>query len=248
MDDIARLASVLEQSKNIVFFGGAGMSTESGIPDFRSAEGIYHQKLHRHFSSEEMVSHSFFMKHTEDFYDFYRQHLLYPEARPNEGHRALAELERMGKLTAVITQNIDGLHQLAGSKHVLELHGSVKRNFCMDCQAAYEMDYVLESKAVPRCSRCGGIVRPDVVLYEESLDNDVLEKAVKAISSADTLLIGGTSLVVYPAAGLIRHFQGKNLVLINKSETKADEWADLVIHDSIGKVLKAAMERLLLGR
>ena len=248
MDDIARLASVLEQSKNIVFFGGAGMSTESGIPDFRSAEGIYHQKLHRHFSPEEMVSHSFFVKHTEDFYDFYRQHLLYPEARPNEGHRALAELEKMGKLTAVITQNIDGLHQLAGSKHVLELHGSVKRNYCMDCQAAYEMDYVLESKAVPHCSRCGGIVRPDVVLYEESLDNEVLEKAVQAISSADTLLIGGTSLVVYPAAGLIRHFQGKNLVLINKSETKADEWADLVIHDSIGKVMKAAMERLLLGR
>ena len=248
MDDIARLASVLEQSKNIVFFGGAGMSTESGIPDFRSAEGIYHQKLHRHFSPEEMVSHSFFMKHTEDFYDFYRQHLLYPEARPNEGHRALAELEKMGKLTSVITQNIDGLHQLAGSKHVLELHGSVKRNYCMDCQAAYEMDYVLESKAVPRCSRCGGIVRPDVVLYEEPLDNEVLENAVQAISSADTLLIGGTSLVVYPAAGLIRHFQGKNLVLINKSETKADEWADLVIHDSIGKVMKAAMERLLLGR
>ena len=248
MDDIARLASVLEQSKNIVFFGGAGMSTESGIPDFRSAEGIYHQKLHRHFSPEEMVSHSFFMKHTEDFYDFYRQHLLYPEARPNEGHRALAELEKMGKLTSVITQNIDELHQLAGSTHVLELHGSVKRNYCMDCQAAYEMDYVLDSKGVPRCSRCGGIVRPDVVLYEEPLDNEVLENAVQAISSADTLLIGGTSLVVYPAAGLIRYFQGKNLVLINKSETKADEWADLVIHDSIGKVLKAAMEILLLGR
>ena len=244
MDDIARLAEVLEQSRSMVFFGGAGMSTESGIPDFRSAEGIYHQKLHRHFSPEEMVSHSFFVEHTEDFYDFYREHLLYPKARPNDGHRALAELERMGKLTAVITQNVDGLHQLAGSKNVLELHGSVKRNFCMDCQAAYEMEHVAAGKGVPRCTRCGGIVKPDVVLYEEPLDSQVMEKAVQAIRSADTLLIGGTSLVVYPAAGLIKYFQGQNLVLINKSETKADEWADLVIHDAIGKVLKAAMDML----
>lgn len=244
MDDIARLAEVLEQSRSMVFFGGAGMSTESGIPDFRSAEGIYHQKLHRHFSPEEMVSHSFFVEHTEDFYDFYREHLLYPEARPNDGHRALAELERMGKLTAVITQNVDGLHQLAGSKNVLELHGSVKRNFCMDCQAAYEMEHVAAGKGVLRCTRCGGIVKPDVVLYEEPLDSQVMEKAVQVIRSADTLLIGGTSLVVYPAAGLIKYFQGQNLVLINKSETKADEWADLVIHDAIGKVLKAAMDML----
>lgn len=244
MDDIARLAEVLEQSRSMVFFGGAGMSTESGIPDFRSAEGIYHQKLHRHFSPEEMVSHSFFVEHTEDFYDFYREHLLYPKARPNDGHRALAELERMGKLTAVITQNVDGLHQLAGSKNVLELHGSVKRNFCMDCQAAYEMEHVAAGRGVPRCTCCGGIVKPDVVLYEEPLDSQVMEKAVQAIRSADTLLIGGTSLVVYPAAGLIKYFQGQNLVLINKSETKADEWADLVIHDAIGKVLKAAMDML----
>ena len=244
MDDIARLAEVLEQSRSMVFFGGAGMSTESGIPDFRSAEGIYHQKLHRHFSPEEMVSHSFFVEHTEDFYDFYREHLLYPKARPNDGHRALAELERMGRLTAVITQNVDGLHQLAGSKNVLELHGSVKRNFCMDCQAAYEMEHVAAGKGVPRCTRCGGIVKPDVVLYEEPLDSQVMEKAVQVIRSADTLLIGGTSLVVYPAAGLIKYFQGQNLVLINKSETKADEWADLVIHDAIGKVLKAAMDML----
>lgn len=244
MDDIARLAEVLEQSRSMVFFGGAGMSTESGIPDFRSAEGIYHQKLHRHFLPEEMVSHSFFVEHTEDFYDFYREHLLYPKAQPNDGHRALAELERMGKLTAVITQNVDGLHQLAGSKNVLELHGSVKRNFCMDCQAAYEMEHVAAGRGVPRCTRCGGIVKPDVVLYEEPLDSQVMEKAVQAIKSADTLLIGGTSLVVYPAAGLIKYFQGQNLVLINKSETKADEWADLVIHDAIGKVLKAAMDML----
>lgn len=248
MDDIARLAEVLEQSRSMVFFGGAGMSTESGIPDFRSAEGIYHQKLHRHFSPEEMVSHSFFVEHTEDFYDFYREHLLYPKARPNDGHRALAELERMGKLTAVITQNVDGLHQLAGSKNVLELHGSVKRNFCMDCQAAYEMEHVAAGKGVPRCTRCGGIVKPDVVLYEEPLDSQVMEKAVQAIRSADNLLIGGTSLVVYPAAGLIKYFQGQNLVLINKSETKADEWADLVIHDAIGKVLKAAMDMLAARR
>ena len=241
MDDIAKLAALLQKSQRIVFFGGAGMSTESGIPDFRSSKGLYNQKLNRHFSPEEMVSHSFFVNHTEEFYAFYREHLLYPQARPNAGHEALAQLERQGKLQAVITQNIDGLHQLAGSKNVIELHGSVLRNYCQKCHAVYDVSYVAEQKPVPCCQKCGGIVKPDVVLYEESLDNGLLEKAVQAISEADTLIVGGTSLVVYPAAGLIRYFRGSSLVIINKSVTQADEWADLVIHDSIGTVLKSAL-------
>ena len=203
---------------------------------------MYNQKLGRQCPPEEMVSHSFFMQHTEEFYSFYREHLIYPEARPNAGHEALARLEQQGKLKAVITQNIDGLHQRAGSRNVIELHGSVLRNYCMDCHEAYDVSYVLENKPVPRCRRCGGLVRPDVVLYEESLDNGLLEKAVRAISEAETLIIGGTSLVVYPAAGLVRYFRGKELVIINKSVTEADAWADLVIHDAIGKVLKKAVE------
>lgn len=241
MTEVERLAEIIRDSRRIVFFGGAGMSTESGIPDFRSSEGLYSKTLHKHFSPEEMVSHSFFAQHTEEFYDFYRKHLLYPQARPNAGHEALAELERQGRLRAIVTQNIDGLHQQAGSKKVIELHGSVKRNYCMDCHGSYDMEYIMNNKPVPRCHRCGGLVKPDVVLYEEPLDNNLLEHAVEEISQADTLIIGGTSLVVYPAAGLVKYFRGNKLVLINKSETKADEWADLVIHDSIGKVLKAAM-------
>ena len=241
MTEVGRLAEIIRASRRIVFFGGAGMSTESGIPDFRSSEGLYSKTLHKHFSPEEMVSHSFFAQHTEEFYDFYRKHLLYPQARPNAGHEALAELERQGRLRAIVTQNIDGLHQQAGSKKVIELHGSVKRNYCMDCHGSYDMEYIMNNKPVPRCHRCGGLVKPDVVLYEEPLDNNLLEHAVEEISQADTLIIGGTSLVVYPAAGLVKYFRGNKLVLINKSETKADEWADLVIHDSIGKVLKAAM-------
>ncbi|MBO6293609.1 MAG: NAD-dependent protein deacylase [Selenomonas sp.] len=241
MTEVERLAEIIRASRRIVFFGGAGMSTESGIPDFRSSEGLYSKTLHKHFSPEEMVSHSFFAQHTEEFYDFYRKHLLYPQARPNAGHEALAELERQGRLRAIVTQNIDGLHQQAGSKKVIELHGSVKRNYCMDCHGSYDMEYIMNNKPVPRCHRCGGLVKPDVVLYEEPLDNNLLEHAVEEISQADTLIIGGTSLVVYPAAGLVKYFRGNKLVLINKSETKADEWADLVIHDSIGKVLKAAM-------
>ncbi len=243
MDDIVKLADILHKSKNIVFFGGAGMSTESGIPDFRSSKGLYNQKLGRQFSPEEMVSHSFFLDHTEEFYSFYREHLIYPQARPNDGHKALAQLERQGKLKAVITQNIDGLHQLAGSTNVIELHGSVLRNYCMECHEAYDAAYVVEHRPVPCCKACGGIVKPDVVLYEEPLDNELLEKAVRAIGEADTLIIGGTSLVVYPAAGLIKYFRGQNLVIINKDTTKADEDADLVIHDSIGKVLKSAVEK-----
>ena len=242
MTEVERLAEIIRDSRRIVFFGGAGMSTESGIPDFRSSEGLYSKTLHKHFSPEEMVSHSFFAQHTEEFYDFYRKHLLYPQARPNAGHEALAELERQGRLRAIVTQNIDGLHQQAGSKKVIELHGSVKRNYCMDCHGSYDMEYIMNNKPVPRCHRCGGLVKPDVVLYEEPLDNSLLEHAVEEISQADTLIIGGTSLVVYPAAGLVKYFRGNKLVLINKSETKVDEWADLVIHDSIGKVLKAAMD------
>ena len=242
MTEVERLAEIIRDSRRIVFFGGAGMSTESGIPDFRSSEGLYSKTLHKHFSPEEMVSHSFFAQHTEEFYDFYRKHLLYPQARPNAGHEALAELERQGRLRAIVTQNIDGLHQQAGSKKVIELHGSVKRNYCMDCHGSYDMEYIMNNKPVPRCHRCGGLVKPDVVLYEEPLDNNLLEHAVEEISQADTLIIGGTSLVVYPAAGLVKYFRGNKLVLINKSETKADEWADLVIHDSIGKVLKAALD------
>lgn len=242
MDDIAKLADILHKSQRIVFFGGAGMSTESGIPDFRSSKGLYNQKLGRQFSPEEMVSHSFFMNHTEEFYSFYREHLIYLQARPNEGHKALAQLEKQGKLKAVITQNIDGLHQLAGSKNVIELHGSVLRNYCMKCHETYDVSYVVEHEPVPCCKVCGGIVKPDVVLYEESLDNELLEKAVRAIGEAETLIVGGTSLVVYPAAGLIRYFRGRNLVIINKSVTQADEWADLVIHGSIGTVLKSALD------
>ena len=242
MTEVERLAEIIRDSRRIVFFGGAGMSTESGIPDFRSSEGLYSKTLHKHFSPEEMVSHSFFAQHTEEFYDFYRKHLLYPQARPNAGHEALAELEGQGRLRAIVTQNIDGLHQQAGSKKVIELHGSVKRNYCMDCHGSYDMEYIMNNKPVPRCHRCGGLVKPDVVLYEEPLDNSLLEHAVEEISQADTLIIGGTSLVVYPAAGLVKYFRGNKLVLINKSETKADEWADLVIHDSIGKVLKAALD------
>ena len=242
MTEVERLAEIIRDSRRIVFFGGAGMSTESGIPDFRSSEGLYSKTLHKHFSPEEMVSHTFFAQHTEEFYDFYRKHLLYPQARPNAGHEALAELERQGRLRAIVTQNIDGLHQQAGSKKVIELHGSVKRNYCMDCHGSYDMEYIMNNKPVPRCHRCGGLVKPDVVLYEEPLDNTLLEHAVEEISQADTLIIGGTSLVVYPAAGLVKYFRGNKLVLINKSETKADEWADLVIHDSIGKVLKAALD------
>jgi len=241
MAAIDELRKILDESRNIVFFGGAGMSTESGIPDFRSAKGIYHQHLHREFSPEEMVSHSFFMNHREEFYEFYRKHLLYPEAEPNAGHRALAQLEKQGKLKAVITQNIDGLHQQAGSNNVLELHGSVKRNFCMECHVCYSMEFILEQRPIPHCKECGGVVKPDVVLYEEPLDQDVLGKAVEAVRSADTLIIGGTSLIVYPAASLLDYFRGQRLVLINKSVTKADGMADLVIHDSIGKVLSAAV-------
>ena len=245
MDDkIKRLTKIIKNSNNIVFFGGAGVSTESGIPDFRSANGLWSEKLKINLTPEQLVSHTMFIKYPEEFFKFYKEKLIYPNAKPNSAHFALAKLEKMGKLKAIVTQNIDGLHQLAGSKNVYELHGSVLRNYCMNCHAFYDEKFILESKGIPTCTRCGGIVKPDVVLYEEGLDNDVINGAVKAISQADTLIIGGTSLVVYPAAGLIDYFRGKNLILINKSSTSADNRADLVIHDSIGKVLSEAVNNI----
>ena len=235
--EIEKLTQILRDSNNIVFFGGAGCSCESGIPDFRSASGLWNEKLKINLTPEQLVSHTMFMKYPKEFFEFYRDKLIYPDAKPNAAHIALAKLEEMGKLKAVVTQNIDGLHQAAGSKHVYELHGSVLRNYCVKCHAFYDEKFILESKVVPTCTKCGGNVKPDVVLYEEGLDNNVIRGAIAAISKADTLIIGGTSLVVYPAAGLINYFRGKNLVLINKSSTSADNKADLVIHEAIGKVL-----------
>ena len=240
-EDIKRLKEIIDESKNIVFFGGAGVSTESGIPDFRSANGLYNQDLGRTVSPEEMISHSFYMRHTEDFYEFYKDKLIYKEAQPNACHKALAELEKQGKVKAIVTQNIDSLHQLAGSKTVYELHGSVLRNYCERCHAFYDVDKVLESKGVPYCDKCGGRIKPDVVLYEEGLDQDVIDGAVRAIMKADTLIVGGTTLIVYPAAGLIRYFSGKHLVLINMTATQADSMADLVIRDPIGEVFGQVM-------
>ncbi|MEG0823341.1 MAG: NAD-dependent protein deacylase [Erysipelotrichaceae bacterium] len=234
------LKKIIEENDNIVFFGGAGISTESNIPDFRSTQGINKIKRFGKPPVEMMLSASYFNKKTKDFYKFYFNNLVYPEALPNRAHYALARLEEQGKLKAVITQNIDGLHQRAGSKNVLELHGSILRNYCKDCNTSYTLEEMLEfkkSKKIPTCRRCQGIIKPDVVLYEEILDNSTVDRAVEYISNADVLIIGGTSLVVYPAAGLLRYFKGKTLVLINKDETKLDERADIVIHDSIANVL-----------
>lgn len=242
--EIEKLTEILKNSNNIVFFGGAGVSTESNIPDFRSANGLWNEKLKIQLTPEQLVSHTMFIKYPEEFFEFYRDKLIYPEAKPNAAHIALAKLEEMGKLKAVVTQNIDGLHQAAGSKVVYELHGSVLRNYCMKCNAFYDEKFILESKGIPTCPKCGGKVKPDVVLYEEGLDNDVINGAVRAISQADTLIIGGTSLIVYPAAGLINYFNGKNLILINKSSTSADSKANLVIHDAIGKVLGEVIKNM----
>ncbi len=243
-DKIEELAEMIRKSSNIVFFGGAGVSTESNIPDFRSANGLWNEKLKINFTPEQLVSHTFFMQYPDEFFQFYKDKLIYPDAKPNAAHIALAKLEEMGKLKAVVTQNIDGLHQAAGSKNVYELHGSVLRNYCMECHAFYDEKFILQSDGIPKCPKCGGRVKPDVVLYEEGLDDDIISGAVHAIANADMMIIGGTSLVVYPAAGLIRYFQGKQLVLINKSETSADSSADLVIHDAIGKVLGEAVEKI----
>lgn len=233
----------IDGSQNIVFFGGAGTSTESGIPDFRSSGGLFHAAGGRDISPEEVLSRGFFMSRTKDFYDFYLTKMIYKDAKPNLAHQALAELERRGKLKAVITQNIDGLHQLAGSKEVLELHGSVHRNFCMDCGKFFDLDAVLRFiGAVPVCDQCGGTIKPDVVLYEENLKSDVLMKAQHAIAAADVLIVAGTSLQVYPAAGLIQYYRGNNMILINKTPTPYDSVANYVISDGIGKVMQSMVD------
>ena len=232
--EITALQRIIDESANIVFFGGAGVSTESGIPDFRSEDGLYHTKYS--YPPERILSHSFFIQNPEVFYTFYREKILYLDAKPNPAHKKLAELEKLGKLKAVVTQNIDGLHQKAGSKTVYELHGSIHRNYCVECGKAYSAEFVKEVKGIPHCT-CGGIIKPDVVLYEESLDGTMIQYAITAIAHADTLIIGGTSLVVYPAAGFIDYFRGKHLVLINKAETGKTVGADLIIHAPIGEIL-----------
>lgn len=232
--EVEQLQAIVDDSSRIVFFGGAGVSTESGIPDFRSADGIYHQKYK--YSPEQVVSHSFFMRYPEAFYEFYKEKMMALDAKPNPAHIKLAELEKAGKLSAVVTQNIDGLHQAAGSKTVYELHGSIHRNYCMKCGKFYDAEYVKSCTGVPRCE-CGGTIKPDVVLYEEGLDQNTIQGAVQAIAQADTLIIGGTSLVVYPAAGFIDYFRGSHLAVINKSETAKAVRAELTISAPIGEVM-----------
>lgn len=236
MNKIEKLQEIIYASNNIVFFGGAGVSTESGIPDFRSESGIFKSLEKYGDTSERLVSHSYYLEHTEEFFSYYKDCLIFPEAEPNSAHYTLARLEKEEKLKAIITQNIDGLHKKAGSKNILKLHGSVYRNYCEICKKEYNLDFILESEGIPHCT-CGGIIKPDVVLYEEALDMNILNKSAQYIMSADTLIVGGTSLVVYPAAGLINYFKGKNLVLINKSKTDYDLLASLVINEAIGKTL-----------
>lgn len=233
---IKELKEIIDNSNNIVFFGGAGVSTESGIPDFRSKDGLYNQKYK--YPPEEILSHTFFMNNTEEFFKFYKDKMNSLKYMPNITHKKLAELEKQGKLKAVITQNIDGLHQKAGSKVVYELHGSVLRNYCMKCKKSFGAEYVFNSVGIPKCD-CGGIIKPDVVLYEESLDDNIVENSIKAIKNADVLIIGGTSLTVYPASSLIYYFKGKKLVLINKDKTSMDNMTNLVINDSLGNVFKS---------
>lgn len=235
MENLEKLKTWVQESKRIVFFGGAGVSTESGIPDFRSVDGLYNQKFD--YPPETIISHSFFLKNPEYFFRFYREKMLPLGFSPNITHKKLAQWEEAGKLMAVITQNIDGLHQKAGSHRVLELHGSVLRNYCMKCHKSYSAEYVKNSQGICRCD-CGGIIKPDVVLYEESLDSQVLEKSIYAIAQCDLLIVGGTSLTVYPAAGLLRYYPGHRLVLINRDETPYDNQADLVLHESLGKVFE----------
>ena len=236
MTNVDKFIDMVQHSDNIVFFGGAGVSTESGIPDFRSVDGLYNQKYK--YPPETILSHSFYVSQPEEFYRFYRDKMLCLDAQPNAAHIKLAEFEQAGKLKAIVTQNIDGLHQKAGSKNVLELHGSVHRNFCQRCHKFFDAEYMLHSDGVPKCDACGGPIKPDVVLYEEGLDNDVIEQSLYYISHADMLIIGGTSLVVYPAAGLVRYYGGHKLVLINKSATDMDKSADLVINEPIGEVFR----------
>lgn len=236
MEKTETLQKIITETENIVFFGGAGVSTESGIPDFRSVDGLYHQQWA--YPPEEILSHSFFMRKPEEFYRFYQAKMLCDTAYPNAAHKKLAELEKAGKLKAIVTQNIDNLHQMAGSECVLELHGSVYRNYCMKCGAFYDFKYMKNSKGVPKCEKCGGIIKPDVVLYEEGLDQEIIRKSVKAISEADVMIIGGTSLSVYPAASLIDYFRGRYLIVINRDETPRDCMADLVINEPIGQVFE----------
>lgn len=244
-NEMKQLTKIIKASNNIVFFGGAGVSTESNIPDFRSSNGIFNENLNKNFTPEEVVSYTFFCRHPEEFYKFYKEKLIYKEAKPNKAHLALAKLEEIGKLQGIITQNIDGLHQMAGNKRVLELHGSVHRNHCTRCKEFYDLDEFLDlDDPIPLCKTCASLVKPDVVLYEEGLDEDIINETINLISTCDTLIVGGTSLIVYPAAGFLRYFRGRNLILINKSKTQYDDKANLVIHDSIGKVLSEAISNL----
>lgn len=236
-DKIKELQTIIDTHDNIVFFGGAGVSTESNIPDFRSVDGLYHQQYD--YPPETILSHSFYCRHTEEFYRFYHNKMLFPDAKPNAAHLALARLEELGKLSAVITQNIDGLHQAAGSKNVFELHGSVLRNFCERCHAFYDLDYMIKAEDIPKCAKCGSTIKPDVVLYEEGLDQNTLNGAITHIHNADVLIIGGTSLAVYPAAGLIDYFRGNKLIVINKTPSPRDSQADLVINEPIGQVFSS---------
>ncbi len=242
---LEQLKQLIKESKYVVFLGGAGVSTESGIPDFRSGEGIFNQESGLSYRPVDIISHSFFEAHPEEFYDFYRRKLCYPKARPNKAHRALVRLEKQGKLKATITQNIDNLHQMAGSQTTIELHGSVFRNYCIDCKEKYDLNFILKSKGVPRCKKCGGIVRPDVVLYEEHLEHENIDNAVKAIKKADLLIIGGTSLTVYPAATFAQFLKSDRVVIINKSSTYLDLQAMLTIHDSIGDVLDTVISKYI---
>ncbi len=234
MSTIEQLQQVIDKSQRIVFFGGAGVSTESGIPDFRSVDGLYNQKYD--YPPEQILSHTFFERHTDEFYRFYRDKMLCLDKKPNKAHLKLAELEKAGRLSAVVTQNIDGLHQAAGSRRVYELHGSVLRNYCRKCRKFFTAEYIKNSEGVPKCD-CGGVIKPDVVLYEEGLDDSTVNGALNAIMQADTLIIAGTSLTVYPAAGFIRYFRGDTIVLINRDKTPFDSQADLVFHDKVGELL-----------
>jgi len=238
LEKIKELKDIIANSNNIVFFGGAGVSTESGIPDFRSENGINNTIEKYGESPETILSHDYFLSNTDKFYKYYRETIIHETAKPNNAHLAIAKLEKLGKIKAVVTQNIDNLHQKAGSENVFELHGSIMRNYCMNCKTSYDINYILDSEDIPICNECGGIIKPDVVLYQEPLNNAIMRKSIEYIANAEVLIIGGTSLVVYPAAGLIQHFNGDNLVLINKGSTSYDDYANLVINESIGEVFK----------
>lgn len=233
-----KLKTMIDESRNLCIFTGAGISCPSGIPDFRSADGLYNRETGYTFSPEQIISHSSFLEHTQMFYDFYKSAMLYPDAKPNKAHLYFAKLEKTGKNVTVVTQNIDGLHQAAGSKNVVELHGSVHRNFCTKCKKSFPLEFITKSTGIPLCDECGGVIKPDVVLYEEPLDESVIDRAVSAIENADTLLVIGTSLVVYPAASFVRYFKGDNLILINKSETSFDRYASLTFNEDVINVIK----------